>query len=230
MDEVPKDLIYDAWSALSASGEPIKTSCKKKEMKIEFRLLNDILAKTVKNKASFDAVTHERFLLMAAIHGGIKINWSKFLFTILKDMGAPDLTLEESKAFPHLKILTVKTVGTYVAKKKSLPTDSEEVKEKEVVEKVVKAAVKRRPAPTAEPVSKKQRTTVGRAAPTEKILAIVPVVQEVVSITVVPAESPSAQRCQEPKRKLILQEDEEATDEQEKEKRQLRWRERDGDS
>ncbi|KZV34448.1 hypothetical protein F511_24705 [Dorcoceras hygrometricum] len=60
MDEVPKDLIYDAWSVFSASGEPIKTSCKKKDMKIEFRLLNDILAKSVTVKAgSFDAVTHE---------------------------------------------------------------------------------------------------------------------------------------------------------------------------
>ncbi|KZV26450.1 hypothetical protein F511_36142 [Dorcoceras hygrometricum] len=51
MDEVPKDLIYDARSVFSASGEPIKTSCKKKEMKIEFRLLNDILAKYVSVKA-----------------------------------------------------------------------------------------------------------------------------------------------------------------------------------
>ncbi|KZV20305.1 putative rhamnogalacturonate lyase B [Dorcoceras hygrometricum] len=49
------------------------------------------------------------------------------------------------------------------------------VAEKPVVEKVVKAAVKRRPAPAAEPVAKKKRTTVGRAAPTLKYLSIVPV-------------------------------------------------------
>ncbi|KZV36159.1 hypothetical protein F511_29757 [Dorcoceras hygrometricum] len=129
MDDVPKALINAARKDFSASGELIKTSCKKKEMKVEFRLLNDILAKTVTAKAgSFDAITHERFLLMAAIHGGIKINWSKFLFDILKAMvtksskqakgfaaqicvllkGAPDLTLGESKTFPPLKLELVK--------------------------------------------------------------------------------------------------------------------------
>ncbi|KZV46714.1 hypothetical protein F511_37878 [Dorcoceras hygrometricum] len=87
-------------------------------MKIEFRLLNDILAKTVTAKAgSFDDVTHEMFLLMTAIHGGIKINWSRLLFNILKEMvtpsskqargfavqlcillkGAPGLTMGDSK-------------------------------------------------------------------------------------------------------------------------------------
>ncbi|KZV19150.1 hypothetical protein F511_10041 [Dorcoceras hygrometricum] len=210
-------------------------------MNVEFRLLNDILAKTVTSKAgSFDAVTHERFLLMTSIHYGIKINWRKFLFKILKEMvtssskqargfavqicfllkGAPDLTFGDSKTFPPLKILTVKTVGTYIAKNKSVSTTADEVTDEPVVDKVVKASAKRRPAAVADPVAKKQRTTFGRAAPTEKILAIVPVVQEVVPIFVIPAESPKAQRRQAPKRKLILQEDsdEEATDEQEKKK------------
>ncbi|KZV25929.1 hypothetical protein F511_29252 [Dorcoceras hygrometricum] len=88
------------------------------------------------------------------------------------------------------------------------------------MEKVFKAAAKRRPAPVAEPVVKKKRTTVGRAAPTENILAIVPMVQEAVPISVIPAESPSDQRSCAPKIKLILQEDsdEEATAEHEKEK------------
>ncbi|KZV39890.1 hypothetical protein F511_04530 [Dorcoceras hygrometricum] len=61
MNEVPKDLVFDARSAFSTDGEQLKTSCKKREMKFEFRLLNDILAKTITVKAgSFDAVTHER--------------------------------------------------------------------------------------------------------------------------------------------------------------------------
>ncbi|KZV17973.1 hypothetical protein F511_40815 [Dorcoceras hygrometricum] len=187
---------------------------------------------------SFDAVTHERFLLMTAIHGGIKIIWSRFLFDILKYMvtpssnqsrgfsvqicvllkGAPDLILGESNLFPHLKVLTVKTVGTYVAKNKSVSTESEEVKEKAVVEKVVKAAVQRRPVPTAEPIAKKKRTTVGRAAPKEKDLFIVPVVQDAEPISVVPARSPIVQTIKAPKRKLILQEeiDEEEQDKEEK--------------
>ncbi|KZV35451.1 hypothetical protein F511_30828 [Dorcoceras hygrometricum] len=87
VDDVPKNLVYDARSIFSKSGEPVQTSCKKRTMKNEFRLLNDILAKSVTVKAgSFDAVTHERFLLMTAIHFGLKINWSKILFDILKGM------------------------------------------------------------------------------------------------------------------------------------------------
>ncbi|KZV35995.1 hypothetical protein F511_30565 [Dorcoceras hygrometricum] len=90
MNEVSKDLVFDARSAFSADGEQLKTSCKKREMKFEFRMLNDILAKTITIKArSFDAVTHERFLMMAAIHGGVKINLGRFLFNLLKDMSLP---------------------------------------------------------------------------------------------------------------------------------------------
>ncbi|KZV53732.1 hypothetical protein F511_28509 [Dorcoceras hygrometricum] len=212
VNELPIDLINEARKSFSATGEPIKTSCKKKEMKIEFRLLNDILAKTVTAKAdSFDAVTHERFLLMTAIHGGIKINW-RILFNILKEMvtpsskqargfafqlcillkGSPDLTLGDSKPFPPMKFLNVKTVGTYIV-------------------------VKRRTAPTAEPVAKKRCTTVGRAAPKEKDLYIVAVVQDAEPISVVPAGSPIVQRSQSPKQKLILLEetDEEVTENEE---------------
>ncbi|KZV25923.1 hypothetical protein F511_30409 [Dorcoceras hygrometricum] len=208
IDEVPKDLIYDARSIFSTSGEPIKTSCKKKEMKIEFCLLNDILAKSVTVKAgSFDAVTHERFLLMIAIHFGLKINWNKF--------GAPNLTLGEAKTFPPLKILTVKIVGTYVAKNKYIT--AEEATDEIPVKKVVKkAAAKRRPAPAAEPIVKRKHRTVGRAAPIEKNLALVPVVQDPEPIYVLPAESPIAQRHRAPKIKLILQRvsDDEKSDEE----------------
>ncbi|KZV55499.1 hypothetical protein F511_39003 [Dorcoceras hygrometricum] len=89
LSEVPKDLVFDARSIVSESGEQVSTSCKKREMNIEFRLLSDILAKTIFVKAgSFDAFTHERFLLMTAISGA-KINWSRLLFDILKDMATP---------------------------------------------------------------------------------------------------------------------------------------------
>ncbi|KZV32515.1 hypothetical protein F511_35120 [Dorcoceras hygrometricum] len=174
MNEVPKDLMYDARSAFSAGGEQIKTSCKKNEMKFEFRLLNDIQAKTTVKAGSFDAVTHERFPMMAAIHGGVKINWGRLLFNLLKDMGAPDLELGESKAFRPLKILNSKTVGTYTAENKSI--NAEEVLEVPVEKVVKKAAIKRIPAPAvAEPAANKKRSTVGRDAPVEKTLEIVPV-------------------------------------------------------
>ncbi|KZV33399.1 hypothetical protein F511_39427 [Dorcoceras hygrometricum] len=66
--EIPKDLVFDAKSIVSFSGEPVSISGNKKEMKVEFRLLCDILAKTISVKAgSFDAITQEKFLMMAAI-------------------------------------------------------------------------------------------------------------------------------------------------------------------
>ncbi|KZV47847.1 hypothetical protein F511_39827 [Dorcoceras hygrometricum] len=225
MGQVPTDLVFDARSAFSAGGGQLKTSCKKREMKFEFRLLNDILAKSVTVKAgSFDAVTHERFLLMRAIHCGLKINWSKLLFDILKEMvtpsskqargfavhicvllqGVPDLGLGEPKPFPHLKVLTAKTVGTYVAKNKNITV--EEVVDEPVEKAMKKTAPKRRPAPsTTEPVAKKKRTTVGRVAPTENNLAIVTVAQDVEPISVIPAASPKVQRRRAPKCKLMLQ-------------------------
>ncbi|KZV50126.1 triacylglycerol lipase [Dorcoceras hygrometricum] len=60
LHEVSQDLILEARRAFSYSGKLISTSCKKREMVSEFRLLNDILAKSITVKAgSFDAVTHE---------------------------------------------------------------------------------------------------------------------------------------------------------------------------
>ncbi|KZV42849.1 hypothetical protein F511_13602 [Dorcoceras hygrometricum] len=188
VNDLPANLINEGRRAFSEIGELIKPSCKKKEMKIVFRLLNDILAKAITAKAgSFDAVTQERFLLMAAIHCGIKIKWSRFLFDILKEMvtpsskqargfavqlsllleGVPGLTLGESKALPPLKILTVKSVGTYIAKNKYVPEVSEEVKEN---------------------------------------------VQDAVPIYMVSARSPTVQIRTSPKRKLILREESEEED------------------
>ncbi|KZV28022.1 myosin-17-like [Dorcoceras hygrometricum] len=113
-----------------------------------------------------------------------------------------------TKTFPTLKILTVKTVGTYVDKRKTITV--EEVTDESPVEKVVKkATTKRRPAPAAEPSAKRKRTTVQRADPTETNLEIVPVVQDPESISVIPTASPSVRRCQAPKTKLVLQESDE---------------------
>ncbi|KZV32323.1 Nucleoporin autopeptidase [Dorcoceras hygrometricum] len=123
-------------------------------------------------------------------------------------LGAPYLTLGEAKTFPPLKILTVKTVGTYVAKNKNITTE-EETDELQMEKDVKKAVAKRRLAPAAEPVAKRKRTTVGRAAPTEKYLSIVPVVQDPAPISVVPAVTPRSQRRRAPKRKLVLQDESE---------------------
>ncbi|KZV38890.1 hypothetical protein F511_41192 [Dorcoceras hygrometricum] len=87
LNDVPKDKIFDARSLFSASKEQVIVSCFKKEMKIEYRILHDILAKTIFVKAgSFDAVTRDRFLLMTAIMFDVKVNWSSLLFGVLKAM------------------------------------------------------------------------------------------------------------------------------------------------
>ncbi|KZV25596.1 hypothetical protein F511_33980 [Dorcoceras hygrometricum] len=86
-------------------------------------------------------------------------------------------------------ILTVKTVGTYVAKNKNIGSDEDEP-EGPVAKK---AATKRRPAPAVvEPAAKKKRSTMGRVAPAEKGLAKIPVVQDS-EISLVPAATPKAQ-------------------------------------
>lgn len=58
----------------SLTGAPIIHSGKKKDMKIEFKLLNDIVAKyqTAKSK-SFDGFTTKHFDLMVEISSGIMV-------------------------------------------------------------------------------------------------------------------------------------------------------------
>ncbi|KZV29445.1 hypothetical protein F511_28401 [Dorcoceras hygrometricum] len=159
LSEVPKDLVFDAQSIFSES---------KKQ--------------TIYVKAgSFDAVTHERFLLMTAITYGVKINWSSLVFDILKDMvtpgsrqakgyaiqicvllkNVPGLELGESRSFPSSRILTEKTVHRYVVINENV--GGEEVADAPRVKKtpVKKVASKKRPATdaTAKPVVKNKRTT-----------------------------------------------------------------------
>ncbi|KZV06997.1 hypothetical protein F511_45521 [Dorcoceras hygrometricum] len=113
----------------------VSMSGKKKEMKIDFRLLCDIMAKTISVKAgSFDAMTQEKFLMIAGITCGVQVNWNKIFFNILKDMVTVEtrqargyaiqislqlenilnLELGESIEFPSSKILIEKTVHRYI--------------------------------------------------------------------------------------------------------------------
>ncbi|KZV30737.1 patatin-like protein 2 [Dorcoceras hygrometricum] len=118
LTDVPKDKIFDARSLFSAYKEQVSVSCFKKEMKIEYRLLHDILAKKLFVKAgsfdavtrdsfllmtaitfdvkklfvkagSFDAVTRDSFLLMTAITFDVKVNWGSLLFNVLTAMVMP---------------------------------------------------------------------------------------------------------------------------------------------
>ncbi|KZV48019.1 hypothetical protein F511_27670 [Dorcoceras hygrometricum] len=219
----------DARSVFSFNGEQLSTSCKKREMKFEFRLLCDILEKSVNVKAgSFDAVTHERFLMMTAIYGGIKVNWGRLLFNIFKDMVMPgsrqargyavqifillksvqNLELGDSKEFPPLKILTAKTVGRYIDINEKIAV--EDVDDESRVKKTPakKVASRKRPAVAVdEPVVKKKRTRVGKSAVVAKDSALVSVAQEAVPLQVVEpitAAQPPKLKRKAPKRKLKL--------------------------
>ncbi|KZV38651.1 dirigent protein 21-like [Dorcoceras hygrometricum] len=185
LSEVRNHLVLQERSVFSKSEKPVQYSCKKRLLKYEFRLLNEILAKSITVKArSFDAVTHERFFMITAIHFGVKINWIKILL-VLKEMA--DRTVKRAKGFAA----QICTVNTYVAtnktidswgeseephvdkvailkrnsKKKSAPTDKKATDE-EPVEVVEKSVSKKRSAITGdEPaVTKKKRTTKKKAA------------------------------------------------------------------
>ncbi|KZV23378.1 hypothetical protein F511_43963 [Dorcoceras hygrometricum] len=136
VSDVPKDLVFDARSLFSESKAQVSISCLKKEMKIEYRLLHDILAKTLFVKAgSFESVTRDRFMLMTAITFDVKVNWSNLLFGVLKAMvtpgsrqakgyaiqisvllqRVPGLELGASKEFPVPRILNEKIVHRFVS-------------------------------------------------------------------------------------------------------------------
>ncbi|KZV33905.1 hypothetical protein F511_26269 [Dorcoceras hygrometricum] len=133
--EVPKDKVYDARSLFSEKGVQVDVHGKKKFMKHEFRLLNDILAKAITVKAgSFDSVTVESFQMMTVIQYGLKVNWVKVLFNVLKDMvdrtqkkakdfaaqigvllkGIPAIPMGDGVPFPSAKVLSMRTVHTYI--------------------------------------------------------------------------------------------------------------------
>ncbi|KZV21057.1 hypothetical protein F511_32369 [Dorcoceras hygrometricum] len=204
-------------------------------MKIEFCLLGDILAKTIFVKAgSFDAVTHERLLLMTSIISGVNINWSRLLFDILKDMATPGsrqakgfaiqicvllknvpgLELGDSKAFPSPIILTEKTVHRYVVINENV--SGEEVANEPRVKKtpIKKAASKKRPAVVAaEPVMKNKRTKNGKSVSSKENLEILPVAQEEVPLQIIEPtsaakfEQPSVPKRNSKKRRLRLPKD-----------------------
>ncbi|KZV45059.1 hypothetical protein F511_27012 [Dorcoceras hygrometricum] len=221
LSEVPKDLVYDAQSIFSQSGEPIFTYGKKRLMKYEFRLLNDILAKSITVKAgSFDAVTHEPFLMMTAIHFGIQVNWSKILFGVLKEMvdktlkkakgfaaqicvlmkGDPTVAMGEATTFPPLKILSPKTLKTYVATNETI--DARGKADDPGVAKIARS--KKRPIATGDDpaVTKKKRMSKRKASSCKDNMDIVTVAQDAIPLqTFEPSTTVSVEQSPVPKRK-----------------------------
>ncbi|KZV32032.1 dystroglycan-like [Dorcoceras hygrometricum] len=246
--EVPKDRVYDARSIFSQKGVQVEVHGKNKYMKYEFRLLNDILAKAVNVKAgSFDAVTTERFQMMTAIHFGLKVNWSKVLFNVLKDIvdrsqkkakgfaaqigvllkSMPAITMGDGVPFPNAKILSMKTVNTYIAtnitidargenvepglakvavvkrtpksKKKSSSTDETPV---EVISEIAGSNKRQATEGTAPAIPKKRRTMKNKPSPSQTNLDIVNIAQDVVPLQIIdPTPAAAAVNSPVPKRK-----------------------------
>ncbi|KZV17012.1 hypothetical protein F511_27876 [Dorcoceras hygrometricum] len=74
-------------SRFSGSEVPFHAPSKNKGMKMEYRLLHDIVSKALCAKdGSFDMVTSEKFDLMVAISAGLKVNWAQILFNTLLAM------------------------------------------------------------------------------------------------------------------------------------------------
>ncbi|KZV24418.1 hypothetical protein F511_24213 [Dorcoceras hygrometricum] len=196
--EIPKDVIFYARSIVSQSGEPISLSGRKNQMKMPFRLLCDIVAKAISVKAgSFNAITVEKFSLITVVVCGVKMNWAKYLFSILKKMVTagskqskgfaiqismllatfPTLELGESSEFPASKILTKKTVHRFVS-----------VNDRDGADEVTgavkqKAVSKKRPAAdVSAAVPKKRRTIKKKSVSSFSTLEMVAVAEEVVPL------------------------------------------------
>ncbi|KZV57371.1 hypothetical protein F511_27683 [Dorcoceras hygrometricum] len=136
VSEMPKDKIFDARSIVSLSGEPVILSGPKSQLKMHYRLLCDIMAKSISVKAgSFNEITVEKFSLLTTVVCDVRMNWGSVLFGIFKKMvtpgskqakgfaiqislileSVPNLELGESSEFPSSKILTDKTIQRYIA-------------------------------------------------------------------------------------------------------------------
>ncbi|KZV32279.1 delphilin-like [Dorcoceras hygrometricum] len=133
--EISEKLFTETFD-LPVDGEPVTLSGLKSQMKMHYRLLCDIMAKSISVKAgSFNAITVEKFSLLTAVVCNVKMNWGSVLFGILKKMvtpgtkkakgfaiqisllleSVPNLELGESSEFPSSKILTDKTIHRYIA-------------------------------------------------------------------------------------------------------------------
>ncbi|KZV30377.1 hypothetical protein F511_35037 [Dorcoceras hygrometricum] len=236
LSDIPKDLVFDTRSIVSLSGEPVSTSGKKKEMKFEYHLICDIMAKTISVKAgSFDALTMEKFLMLTAIICEVKINWNRVLFNILKDMvtagsrtakgyaiqisllleNITNLEWGESSEFLSSKILTDKTVHRYIVLNEKV--GAEVVAAAPQVNKAPKkqAASKKIPAAAVvgEPVLKNKRTMKMKSGSSQENLEIVVVAQEAVPIQIIepihaaPVLEPSVEEQREATSDVPIDED-----------------------
>ncbi|KZV49251.1 hypothetical protein F511_40491 [Dorcoceras hygrometricum] len=221
LSEVPRNLLSDAQRLFSASEKEVSISCLKKEVKMKYRLLSDILAKSLFVKAgSFDAVTRDRFLLMIAITFDVKVNWGNLLFGVLKEMVTPDsrqakgyaiqicvllknipgLELGESKAFPAPRILNEKTVHSIVSVNENVGVEEVGDAPRAKTTPVKRTVYKKRPASVdvdVAPVIKNKRTAKSKPVAAKKLvleepIAAVPSTEEQIPVKEIATEDADA--------------------------------------
>ncbi|KZV51441.1 hypothetical protein F511_35286 [Dorcoceras hygrometricum] len=102
--DIPKETMIEMRGRFSGSDVPFCAPSKKKEMKMEFRLLHDIVAKALCAKfGSFDMVTSEKFDLMVAIYVSLKslcierLPMQIFKLPLRPGKRDPDPTLRQQK-------------------------------------------------------------------------------------------------------------------------------------
>ncbi|KZV17873.1 hypothetical protein F511_02720 [Dorcoceras hygrometricum] len=191
LSDVPKDKIFDARSLFFASKDQVSVSCFKKEMKIEYRLLRDILAKTIFVKAgSFDAVTRDRFLLMTAITFDVKVNWGR-------------IGVRGMKGVSKSRILDAKTVHRFIRINEKVGMDESAASPRIKKTPIKKEVSKKRQAVDA-PVVKKKRTTKGKPVVIAQE-AVPPKIDDATTDAPVEQLSVPKRKSQKRKRKLVLE-------------------------
>ncbi|KZV38635.1 hypothetical protein F511_36691 [Dorcoceras hygrometricum] len=147
-----KETIAEMRRRFSATDMPFKTSSKKREMLFEYRFLHDIVAKSLCAKAgSFDTVTCQKFEFMVAISAGLSVNWGRILFQRLLSMvqnpkkQSQGYTVSVSMVMETLvkadlgasiklhsqKVLTSKSVQSYIKKNQDIAPEGETSKRTE---------------------------------------------------------------------------------------------------
>ncbi|KZV34426.1 hypothetical protein F511_24897 [Dorcoceras hygrometricum] len=179
LSEVPKDLLSNAQHLFSASENEVSISCLKKEVKMSFRLLSDILVKSLFVKAgSFDAAK------------GYAIQ----ICVLLKNI--PGLELGESKAFPAPRILNEKTVHRIVSVNENVGVEEVGDAPRAKTTLVKRTVSKKRPESVyadVAPVIKKKRTTKSKPVAAKKLvleepIAVVPSTEEQIPVKGVATE------------------------------------------
>ncbi|KZV55555.1 hypothetical protein F511_23514 [Dorcoceras hygrometricum] len=116
-----KMIVTEMRMRFSGIDVPFRAPNKRRKMKMEYRLLHDIVAKALCAKAvSFDVVTSEKFDLMVAISAGLNVNCAHVLFQILVAM-VHTPTKQSQRFAVQLSVLLAKLVQADLGESVKLP-------------------------------------------------------------------------------------------------------------